>query len=145
MTQLRDILYSSNHRQAHGFCLELEQQSKASDELYYAFPLFLEMLDSPNAFVRVRGFRLLCAQAKWDTDCLIEKNISRILNALEDEKPTNLRQFLSVLPGLIQSKPHLIPGVLEKVRSLPLGRCSGSMQPLLRRDIQDFLSKTENA
>ena len=49
-------------------CLELEQQSKASDELYYAFPLFLEMLDSPNAFVWVRGFRLLCAQAKWDTD-----------------------------------------------------------------------------
>lgn len=48
MTQLRDILYSSNHRQAHGFCLELEQQSKASDELYYAFPLFLEMLDSPT-------------------------------------------------------------------------------------------------
>ena len=73
MTQLREILYSSNHKQAHRICLELEQQSNASGELYSEFPLFLEMLDSPNAFVRVRGFRLLCSQAKWDTDCLKEK------------------------------------------------------------------------
>lgn len=143
MTQLREILYSSNHKQAHRICLELEQQSNASGELYSEFPLFLEMLDSPNAFVRVRGFRLLCSQAKWDTDCLMEKNLTRILRALEDDKPTNLRQFISVLSPVLQYKPELRGALREKVSSLSLSRYSSSMQPLLRKDIQDFLSGTE--
>ena len=35
-------------------------------ELYPLFEDFLGLLGSESAFVRVRGFRLACAQAKWD-------------------------------------------------------------------------------
>ena len=71
------------------------------------------------------------------------KNLTRILRALEDDKPTNLRQFISVLSPVLQYKPELRGALREKVSSLSLSRYSSSMQPLLRKDIQDFLSGTE--
>ena len=89
MTQLRDILYSSNHRQAHGFCLELEQQSKASDELYYAFPLFLEMLQSLSQLKaatidarRAEIMQMACKSAVKGGDTLSDSEIRALIREM---------------------------------------------------------------
>lgn len=145
MTELRERLYSKQHKQAHDFCLQLEQQSEENSELYAFMPLFLEMLASKNAFVRVRGFRLLCAQAKWDTDGLIDGHLPTILDALDDEKPTNVRQYLSVITRIIEQKPHLAGQIRLKLESLDLSKYKGSIQPLICKDIYSLLTLMEAA
>lgn len=140
MPELRELLYSNQHKQAHDICSALEADSESSDGLYSQLPLFLEMLDSKNAFVRVRGFRLICAQAKWDSGNLLEKHLDKILGTLEDDKPTNLRQYLSVLPKLISHKPELSGALRNKLTTLDLSKFKDTMRPLILKDIQTILA-----
>lgn len=143
MVELKELLCSKQHKQAHDFCLQLEQQSEESADLYSSLPLFLEMLDSDNAFVRVRGFRLVCAQAKWDAEGQIKQHLQKILNALDDEKPTNVRQCLSGLPKLMQYKPHLKDAIRDKLATLDLSKYKDSMRPLIMGDIDDVMRLIE--
>lgn len=53
MENLREMLYSKQHKQAHDICTALESESEESDALYADLPLFLEMLDSDSAYIRV--------------------------------------------------------------------------------------------
>lgn len=137
---LKDLLCSKQHKQAHALCLQLEQDSEEHDSLYQSIPLFLEMLGSSDTYIRVRGFRLLCAQAKWDADGQIEQNLEKILEALEDSKPTNLRQYLSVLPKIMQCKPHLTAQIHTKLNSLDLTKYNDSVRPLIMKDIAEIIS-----
>ena len=52
------------------------------------------MLKNEKSFVRVRAFRLICALAKWDIENKIEDNIDLILNELDDDTSTSVRQCL---------------------------------------------------
>ncbi len=117
----------------------MEQESEENGDLYRSFPLFLEMLDSDNAYVRVRGFRLICSQAKWDEENQIERNLKRILNALDDEKPTNVRQCLSVLTRITAYKPNLKDAIRIKLNGLELAKYRDSMQLLIMRDIENVM------
>lgn len=144
MENLRELLYSKQHRQAQDICAALESESEESDALYADLPLFLEMLGSDSAYVRVRGFRLICAQAKWDSGNLLDRHLNRILQALEDDKPTNLRQYLSVLPKLLAAKPELREPVREKLISLDPTRYRDTMAPLIAKDIRAVLDELEN-
>lgn len=139
MTELREILCDKNLKRGYDILLELEARSERSEELYACFPLFLEMLESPKSFIRVRGFRMICAVAKWDRDGLVEKHLPRILSALEDEKPTSVRQCLAKLPKLLESQPQLAKEICDKLHSLDLTVYKESMQPLLRKDIEKLL------
>ena len=137
--ELKELLCSRQHKQAHDLCLQMEQESEENGDLYRSFPLFLEMLDSDNAYVRVRGFRLICSQAKWDEENQIERNLKRILNALDDEKPTNVRQCLSVLTRITAYKPNLKDAIRIKLNGLELAKYRDSMQLLIMRDIENVM------
>ena len=119
----------------------IEKQAEETDELYGQFDMLLSMLQHHRTYVRVRGFRLICALAKWDTDGLIEKNIKLILEQLQDEKPTSVRQCLAALPKILQSQPQLRDDIHRKLERLDLSRYKDTMQPLflLRRDIDSIL------
>lgn len=93
-------LTGKDTKQAYGMLLELERLSEASDCLYPEARRFADMVRSSRYAVRVRGFRLLCKQARWDgsgtLDWELEEALS-ILQDLQDEKPTAVRQALAAL------------------------------------------------
>ena len=87
-------LYDKNAKEAYTVLLELEQVAETNDVLYSYFEEFIEMIHNVNSYVRVRGYRLLCKQAKWDKLNKINQKIDEILNETEDEKPIAVRQKL---------------------------------------------------
>ena len=137
--ELREILCAKDTKGSYALFLELEKQAGESPELFQEYPLYLEMLKHDSSYIRVRGFRMLCAAAKWDTEGAIAGHLSTILAQLEDEKPTAVRHCLAALPKLLQGRPELTQSVRAKVSGLDLSGYRDSMQPLIRRDVETFL------
>lgn len=81
--------------------LELKAASADSGELYSYFEKYLELLSHKSSFVRVRDFRMCCAQAQWDSKNKLEHHIDELLTILDDDKPTAVRQCLSALHTVI--------------------------------------------
>ncbi|MCI7767935.1 MAG: hypothetical protein MSJ26_08170 [Oscillospiraceae bacterium] len=63
--------------------IELEKLSESSDELYPYFDEFIKLTKSGNSFVRIRGFRLACAMARWDFENRLERDIDILLDMLK--------------------------------------------------------------
>lgn len=92
VTDIREILCAKDTKGSYALFLQLEQQAREDPVLFLEHNLYLEMLKSESSFFRVRGFRMLCAGAKWDTQGVIRENLPLILAQLEDKKPTAVRQ-----------------------------------------------------
>ena len=138
---IREILCAKDTKSSYTLFLQLERQAGEDPALLEAYPLYLEMLKSKSSYQRVRGFRMLCAAAKWDTQGIIRENLPGILAQLQDEKPTAVRQCLGALPELVKGRPELTEQVCEKVAGLDLSGYKDSMQPLIRRDAEAFLKR----
>lgn len=136
-------LQSKNNTEAYQLLLMLEEESAVSDSLYGSFEDFLGLLKSGNSFVRTRGFRLACAQARWDVEDKLEAHFDRLLAALDDSKPTAVRQRLSALRGVILYKPQLCGKIAEKLNKLDLSRYQDSMRPLIERDMEELRTLIE--
>ena len=133
-----DGLQNKKDTEAHQLLLQLEAQSADSDELYGYFDEFLELMKSKSSFVRTRGFRLACAQAKWDVDEKIEKNLDRLLSMLDDQKPTAVRQCLAALHIVVLYKPNLAERIGGKLDTIDLSKYKDSMSPLIQKDIEEL-------
>lgn len=138
---IRDILCAKDIKPSYRLFLQLEQQAGEDPALFEEAPLYLQMLDSESSYQRVRGFRMLCAGAKWDKAGVISANLPRILAQLQDEKPTAVRQCLAALPGLVRGRPELTVQVCQKVAGLDLSGYRDSMGPLIRKDMEAFLEQ----
>lgn len=132
-------LYNEDNNSAYHTLLELEAITTESNELYDYFSELLKMLNSSKTFVRVRGFRLICCLAKWDIENKINKNIDVILNELEDEKGTAVRQCLENLNLILMYKTELTAIIENKLRNLDLSKYKESMQALIKKDIGHIL------
>ena len=128
-------LQSKNHQEAYQLLLLLEKESAESNGLYGSFEDFIGLLNSKSSFVRTRGFRLACAQARWDTEDKLAANLDVLLKMLEDEKPTAVRQCLASLRGVVRCKPQLVSEIEEKLNAMDLGKYQDSMRPLIQADI----------
>ena len=128
-------LYNKDNNIAYKTLLELEIITTESNELYYYFDELLSMLNNDKTFIRVRGFRLICSLAKWDTDNKINKNIDKILNELDDEKGTSVRQCLQKINLILMYKPELEEKIENKIRTIDLSKYKDSMQLLIKKDI----------
>lgn len=138
---IRGILCAKDTKDSYPLFLQMEQQAGEDPALFMEYPLYLEMLESKSSYQRVRGFRMLCAVAKWDEAGVIQGHLSRILAQLQDEKPTAVRQCLAVLPTLVRGRPELAADVCEKVSKLDLSGYKDSMRPLIRKDVEVFLKQ----
>ena len=127
-------LYNKDNNIAYKTLLELEIITTESNELYYYFDELLSMLNNDKTFIRVRGFRLICSLAKWDTDNKINKNIDKILNELDDEKGTSVRQCLQKINLILMHKPELEEKIENKIRTIDLSKYKDSMQSLIKKD-----------
>ena len=97
------------------------------------------MLNNDKSFVRVRAFRLICSLAKWDKDNKIDNNIDFILNELDDNTSTSVRQCLDKLNLILMYKPELSDKVENKLMKLELSKYKESMQSLIKKDIDLLL------
>ena len=132
-------LYDGDTKNAYAALRELEALSEHENILYPYVDKFIAMLKSEKYVVRVRGFRLLCKQAKWDRDNKINKAIDDILHAVHDEKPTAVRQVLQYLKFIVSCKKELHAEIKQAVLSIDCSRFKDSMRPLITKDITHLL------
>lgn len=133
------MLYDKDDKIAYNNLIELETETMESNELYNYFDDLLFMLKNDKTFVRVRAFRLICALAKWDCNNMIENNIDLILNELDDDTSTSVRQCLDKLNLILIYKPELSNKIENKLKQLDIGKYKESMQSLIKRDIDSIL------
>ncbi|WRS30519.1 hypothetical protein U6G28_02180 [Actinomycetaceae bacterium MB13-C1-2] len=139
MPELLQVLYAKGTREGYDKLKRLEALSDESPELYPHLDEFISMLDSEKYVIRVRGFRLICRQARWDTDNRINRSIERVLDFLDDEKPTAVRMGLAALHHLIDFKPELHEILKERIQDLDPDRYKDSVSPLITKDAQKLL------
>ena len=136
-------LQSKNSDEAYRLLLLLEEESERSDELYSSLNLFLPLLKDKSSLVRTRGFRLICAQARWDREGWIERHLDELLAELEDGKATAVRQCLAALYPVVRLLPELRPRIREKLDRLDLSKYKDSMIPLLLKDMNELRGTME--
>lgn len=139
MQQQIEKLYSKDTKVAYATLLELELECAKSDALYPYFDTFLEMLDDSNTYIRIRGFRLLCHLAAWDKEDKINRNIVKILSALDDEKGTAVRQCLAHINQILLYKDELHEEVECKLQQMDLSKYKDTLRPLIQKDIDTIL------
>ena len=115
--------------------------SEVSSELYGYLEDFIEMTEDLNSYIRVRGFRLACAQAKWDAENRLDADLDMLLRVLDDEKPTAVRQCLAALHKVIICKPNLGERILARMDEIDLSKYKYSMAPLIRKDMEALARK----
>lgn len=135
-------LYSKDTKVSYARFLEIEKVAENSNEIYKLFDDFLKMLDDENTYIRVRGFRLICKNSKWDKKNKINKYIDKILLELDDEKPTAVRQCLVALKELVKNKKELRSVIKKKLESINFLKYKDTMQGLIAKDIDEVLKMT---
>lgn len=128
---------------AYAALLELEQISEQSNALYPLTAQFAEMVQNPKYTVKIRGFRLFCKQARWDTDNLIDENFDAAACILYDPRPTAVRQALAALYEIVKFKPLLRGRVREAIGKIEITKYAHSMSPLLLRDINALKARID--
>lgn len=111
-------LKNENDKEAYELFLELEKQAAESDILYGYFDDFMKLINDDNSFVQIRGFRLVCAQAKWDVENKIEKNLNNILYMLANKKSIVIRQCITSLHTVIFYKPDLAVRIEQTIKAI---------------------------
>ena len=119
---------------------EIESSIDESEFLYKYFDDIKKMLLDEKSYIKMRGFRIICKLSKWDNDNKINNIIDILLQVLDDEKPTIVRQCLSSLNNLLLYKIELSEKVENKLKKLDLSKYKDTMKPLIKKDI-DFILK----
>lgn len=129
LTNCKDV------KKAYSVLIELEKTSEVSNILYPYINVFMDMVQSKNYYVKVRGFRLFCMQSRWDDNRFIDKNINFLLDILNEERPTIIRQALEYLKEIAIYKGELKEKLLEKVENLDATKFKDTMKDLIKKDI----------
>lgn len=129
LTNCKDV------KKAYSVLIELEKTSEVSNILYPYINVFMDMVQSKNYYVKVRGFRLFCMQSRWDDNRFIDKNIDFVLDILNEERPTIIRQALEYLKEIAIYKGELKEKLLEKVDNLDTAKFKDTMKDLIKKDI----------
>jgi hypothetical protein len=132
-------LFDKNNKAAYKCLKELEAASEQDNSVYHFFDAFVDMIDNDNSYVRTRGLLLISANAKWDTDCKIDKIIDKYLCHVMDDKPITARQCIKTLPNIARYKPDLIDDIRIALNNSNPERYSDNMQSLVCNDIRTAL------
>ena len=137
-------LYDKNAKEAYTVLLELERVSEKNDVLYNYFEEFIEMMHNENSYIRVRGYRLLCKQAKWDKLDKINEIIDEILHETDDEKPIAVRQKINALNDIVINKRELNSKIKQNISCINISKHKENMQELIQKDVTKLLKLLEN-
>ena len=140
---LIDALTSNDAKAAYTLLQQLEEQSEHDAGLYPLLGDFLEMLQDESSLVRARGFRLVVAQARWDSDNVIDSQMEKLFSLLHDPKGTTARQCLQFSSVLLEAKPYLFSQVEDALKAIDLTRYPEGIRPLIARDAQKLAAWAE--
>ena len=143
LESILDTLFDKDTSKAFESLKELELLSDNTDMLYPYINKFVEMANSEKNVIRVRGFRLFCKQAKWDTENMINKHLNDVLVILDDEKPTAIRQALQYLEFIVPYKMELNERIKEAALSIDCTKFKDTMRPLIEKDVQNLVRLIE--
>lgn len=129
LTNCKDV------KKTYSILIELEKTSEVSNSVYPYINKFVDMMQSTNYYVKIRGFRLFCMQSRWDDNRYIDKNINFALNILNDERPTIIRQALDYLKEIAIYKGELKEKLSEKIDNLDTTKFKDTMIDLINKDI----------
>lgn len=141
-TEMLEALQDRDNRKAYAFSKEIAVQSAFFDGYYGSFEDFAGLLTARSSYVRMRGFTLCCAQARWDTEGKLQKALPVMTALLFDEKPTVVRQCLAALHEVVLFRPELSGEISKAVQKIDLKRYKDSMVPLIRKDMDALLAVT---
>lgn len=133
--QLLAGLTAKNDTYACALADKIRLESQDSDEWYVYFDAFASLLKHPKSLVRNRALLILAANAQWDTENRFDKILPEFLRHITDEKPITARQCIQALSQVGLAKPQYIPAILSSLESADLSKYSGSMRPLIEKDI----------
>lgn len=139
-SNLIKMLYEKDTPEAYANLKNLEALSDASSELYVYFNEFFDMAKNEKYGVRVRGFRLLCKQSKWDTENKIDSHIDEILSYINDDKPTAVRMKLEALGYMLESKKNLRNKILSFLKQFDYERFPESTSHLIKNDLSKLIN-----
>jgi uncharacterized protein YqgV (UPF0045/DUF77 family) len=132
-------LYEKDTSETYQVLLELEKLSEENNSLHQYVDTFFKMIQSEKYIMRVRGYRLLCKQAKWDTENKINRMIDAMLIEIDDEKQTAIRQKLKALEDVAKHKTELHQKIKQKITSIDCSKYRDTMQSLIEKDITHLL------
>lgn len=137
--EIFNILYGKEKWDVWRKFQEIENSIEESEMLYKYFDDIKNMLYDEKSYIKMRGFRIICRLSKWDKYNKINDIIDILLQVLDDEKPTIVRQCLSALNNLLLYKIDLSDKVENKLRNIDLSKYKDSMSPLIKKDINYIL------
>lgn len=135
------LLLDKNNSVAYKALRALQAESERSSNVYPYIDALGRMLDSGNSYIRTRALTLIAYNARWDTECKIDRLIDKYLRHVNDSKPITARQCIQLLPMLAREKPALREAILDALSQADPAIYASSMQPLVSQDIQAALEK----
>ena len=138
--EILNILYGKETWDIWRNFQEIECSIDKSEMLYEYFDDIKKMLLDEKSHIRMRGFRIICKLSKWDRDNKTNNAIESLLNVLDDEKPTIVRQCLALLNSLLLYKPDLSNKIESKLKNMDLSKYKDSMKTLIQKDIDCILN-----
>jgi hypothetical protein len=117
---------------------ELTRQQEicvSSNELYPYFEEYLSLLTSESSFKRIRGFRMICVLAKYDTLNLWEKHFEEIKKVFFPANGVEWRKHLESLSYLKNAKPFVFENFILFLTNFNRSALKPSMQELIEKDL----------
>ena len=133
------ILYGKEKWEVYEEFKKMENSIIDSNELYQYFDELIKSLHHEKSYIKVRTFRIICKLAKWDDQNKINNHLKDLLDVLNDDKPTNVRQCLASLKDLIQYKPELFNMIKESLKDFNYLKFKDTMSPLIKKDFDNLL------
>ena len=135
-----NILYGKEKWDVWRKFQEIENSIEQSKMLYEYFDDITKMLYDKKSYIKMRGFRIICKLSKSDKDNKINGIIDVLLEVLDDEKPTIVRQCLKAIEEIVENKKSLNNKIKEKLLNINYLKYKDSMQSLIFKDVEKILS-----
>ena len=120
-------LRDKDDKAAYEYSKLLGAESAQSDKYLPMIPQFADMLEDKSSYVRVRGFILICNQARWAKDGQIADVFDRMRVLLYDSKPTVVRQCLLALHEVVLYRSEMAEMIIDAVNHIDVSKYKESM------------------
>ncbi len=137
--EVEELLNSKANKENCDKVNVLFNEAEEDSSYYKYFDNCLILLDSKEAYVRVRAFIMLVKLSRHDKDNKVEKNIDTILRVLNDNKPAYVRVAITYLEELVKNKPSVLKNVKSKIDDIDYSIYKDTMIPLLKSDFNRFI------
>lgn len=142
--QLIEWLDEKNDDIRYKSLLILKDRSHNYDDVFPYWDVFVDKMNSTNAYQRSIGVTLVAENVRWDNAGKFDNVIDLYLSVCDDEKLVPVRQCIQNITQIIGHKRHLAEKVVDKLISMNLLERKESQRKLLLIDILSVLLQSHN-